>query len=124
MDIGGPNFPSQNVKITPTNPSLRYRPDPQIGGQNRQGGVATPTPPATPPWQKNRRIWGGTPPGGFIGVILTKKGRGGCFWVGGVKIDNFGGRGGGGVGGGDGGGCGLGGGGGGGGGGSGDASLM
>src|ERR1700721_1285099 len=77
MDIGGPNFPSRNVKITPINPSLRYRPDPQIGGQNRQGGVATPTPPLHPlPPEKTSNL-GGAPPGG------GKKGGGGggAFWV-------------------------------------------
>src|SRR5580704_4058918 len=83
MDLGGPNFPSQNVKITPTNPSLRYRPDPQIGGQNRQGGVATPTPPRHPPRAEKPSNLGGYGGGWFIGVILTKKGRGGYFWGGG-----------------------------------------
>src|SRR5580698_83190 len=39
MDIGGPNLSSRDVKITPTNPSLRYRP----GGQNWGGGYLVKT---------------------------------------------------------------------------------
>src|SRR5580704_7199333 len=74
LDPREPNFPSRNVKITPTNPSLRYRPDPQIGGQNRQGGVATPTPPRHPLLPEKPSNLGGTAQGGVFRCNFDKKG--------------------------------------------------
>src|SRR5580704_10699297 len=93
MDLGGPNFPSQNVKITPINPSLRYRPDPQIGGQNRQGG-GHPHPPPPPPPARKTVEFGGVPPGGVYRCNFDKKGGEGVFLGWGVKIDVLGGEGG------------------------------
>src|SRR5580704_9597982 len=79
----GAKFPFSECQNYTDKSISQIPPGPPNRGSKPPGGGGHPHPPSTPPWQKNRRIWG-VPPGG------GKKGPGGVFWGWEVKIQKFG----------------------------------